>query len=73
MTVRNPCQSGSYVEGSARPGTQPSVSDPCNILGGAQYEQCGKESVSKYLGRWYCEEHLEKCKEAVKYNERQTR
>lgn len=55
----HPCQRAIYIEGSAREGTQPSVYDPSNMMGGAKYKPCGKEgySKSKVTGVWLCEEH----------------
>jgi len=39
-----------------RPGTQPSVYDPANTVGGAEYDICGKPGVEKNI-IWRCEEH----------------
>lgn len=36
------CKHSTYIEGSAQPGTYPSVSDLANIVGGAEYLECGK-------------------------------
>jgi hypothetical protein len=68
----NTCQASIYVEGSARPGTQASVYDPCNVLGGARYHACGKEAVTKYRGHWYCEKHLKENKSAYKSLDKQS-
>ena len=72
--VRNLCQVAVYVEGSAREGTVANIADPANIMGGARYRACGKESYTKdSRGHWLCEEHAREKKDLKKRLDKQQR
>lgn len=59
------CKRSFYVEGSERPGTFPTIYDPANVMGGARYEECGKESVTRSTvsGVDLCAEHAKEEKD----------
>jgi hypothetical protein len=63
------CRRTFYIEGSAQPGTSPSVYDPSNILGGARYTICDKPGFSiGRSGAWLCEQHAQEEKEFLERN-----
>lgn len=54
------CHRTKYIKGSAQHGTEPSVYDPANIMGGAQYGVCGKPDFKLgQAGRSLCKEHYQ--------------
>ena len=53
------CRRQIYIEGSARPETEPSVADPMNIVGGARYSDCEQPGFKQgRAGAWLCETHF---------------
>lgn len=61
------CRRLIYIEGSARPGTSPSAYDPTNVMGGAEYEQCGQPGWTKSENEfWLCEDHAREDREVRK-------
>jgi hypothetical protein len=46
------------IPGTAKPGTAPTVYDPCNTLGGQQYKDCGLPAThTGKVGELLCNVH----------------
>jgi len=54
------CVINEPIRGSERPGTFPTIYDPANILGGAEYVVCGHTAVfTGKIGEPLCAKHAE--------------